>query len=100
MSFLEDVYAADNENSAIDLVIEHFEKLFWAAQFEECSKIMNNADVGRMQLSVALSFLSMTLAVKKKLGVSRTDFYARVVKKIEDDPQKRDNLVALMQGLA
>jgi hypothetical protein len=96
--FLDQLYRADGD-VGIDLVIDQIEVMLWAGAWDEICGILDGCDVERLDLSIALALLTMTLVEKIRLAESRRPFFDRVRMKILADPDEAGNVVTMLRGL-
>ena len=69
-------------NGAIDAVIERFEQWLVNGAWEACHEVLADADVAKLDPTISLAILSMTLVEKNRLSASRQSFYRRVRRRL------------------
>ncbi len=87
-----------DENAALDEVVERFEGWLEAGDWWACNKALAAADVNRLLPTVSLGILSMTLVEKNRLSASRPTFYRRLRRRIAalyGEQEANDDLLGL-----
>ena len=84
--FLSDVYklsglGKSERRRAIALVLDYLDGRQLAGDFQSCDEVFRAADVTRLDESVLVSFLGITLAASHRMP-HREDFYAAVLSEL------------------
>ncbi len=101
--WLEDVYFLAEKrwadlaiDGAIDIIFDNIDELCFkcheSKDWNEIDDILNEVDLSRINTTLALSFLTITACVRKKLK-NRESFYNKVKEKILAEGEEADKLL-------
>jgi hypothetical protein len=65
-------------HAAGDRIFDFVQGLLMKGDFGTCNDLLSAIDVARLRPPLMIAFLSLTLAAKDKLAVSRDSYYSRV----------------------
>jgi hypothetical protein len=97
-SFFERLYAycrAEDPDAALDLMLDVFDEVIESGDLTRCDELLRGVDLKKVDLAVALGFLSATTAVKRTLPY-RDELLRRVRDRflLERDANETDRLLA------
>jgi hypothetical protein len=82
---------------AIDRLFNDFEDLFEAGRFDICDEIISGVDLARLDTTLKIAYLAVTLCVKGRL-VSRAAYYSRA-KAVLVEREGEERAKRLLNGL-
>jgi hypothetical protein len=98
--FLSKIYGlsrAEETDRGIDHIFEYFEDLFEAARFDACDRIIQHVDLERVDATLMVSFLVITLTVKDRLP-SRAWYYSHARSRLVEQ-RGEEQAERLLRGL-
>jgi transcriptional regulator with XRE-family HTH domain/Zn-dependent peptidase ImmA (M78 family) len=68
----------ERETDAVDLLVDHFDDLFLAGEFDAAGRALNKLDPQRLPPKVLTGVLMVSAHAREQLGDARVQFFARV----------------------
>ena len=94
--WLYDIYAlceAGSTDTAIDVLFKNIDSMSRNGEFEECDRLLLEIDLDKLNTSLMVALLSITLAAKNQLP-QRVQVIAAIKSRLQEtDPDRVENLL-------
>lgn len=92
-----DLVAADEIDAALDVIYQEIDGMMCAGKRDEIDAVLRSSDVARLDGSVMLGFLAITLPYANRLN-DRFAYFGRVKTRLES-MHSPDEVAAMLHGL-